>query len=224
MAIPVTISNCGAVTGAVFSNNSVYAVNGVDCTVKNVCDDCCFSTFRPYSFLSKNCGCTLAISGFCSNRVYILDCCFKEIGSICFSFDYGPLLAAYLTEGNKLILTYRKTVIIANTNGSYMDTIATSSCDDSDFIAAILTDGGLLTAFNDGNRDTIQIRYGDGTTQSCTLPRCVGIKSFVVNDDCSIYGLFSKGYPYRYLLPIVTDGMFNCVSEECFGTNICSIF
>ncbi|MBE6677231.1 MAG: hypothetical protein E7597_00340 [Ruminococcaceae bacterium] len=221
MAIPIIISNCGAASGATFSGNCIFAVNGFDCIIKNITEGCTYNSFRPYRFLSSDCNCLLATEGNCGNKIFILDNCFNEIGSICPPCAEGTLLTAYITCGRKLLLTYRKKIVIANGDGSIGETIATSNRENTDFIAAFPYHNGLLIAFNDGYRDTIQYRSCNGSISNCILPRCVNIQSFTQSDDGTVYGLFAKGYPYRYLIPVIIDGRLNCVTEECFGTNLC---
>ncbi len=221
MAIPVIISNCGAVSGAAFSDNCIFAVNGFDCIVKNVTEGCTYNVFRPYRFISSDRNCLLATDGGCGNKLYILDKCLNEIGNICLPCVYGPLLTAYITCDGKLLLTYRKKLVIANGDGGMGEAIAANNCDSTDFIAAFPYCNGLLIAFNDGYRDTIQYRGCNGRINNCILPQCINIRSFTQADDGTVYGLFAKGYPYRYLIPIIVDGVFNCVTDECFGTNLC---
>lgn len=222
MAIPIVISNCAAATSATFICNSLYAVNGIDCFIKNISENCTINTIRPYGFISSNCNCSLAIQGTCSNKVYILDRCLNEIGSICLPNIGGPLLSAYILCNRKMLLTYRKKIVIANSDGSTGEIIATADCAETDFISAFPALNGTLLAFNNGIQDTIQYRSCNGNIGTCALPPCINIKNFVVGEDCTVYGLISKGYPYRYLFPILVDGTLNCVNETCFGTSLCN--
>lgn len=221
MAIPITTSGCGAASGAAFLEDSIIAVNGFDCTISNVTNGCIYNTVRPYDFISTSKNCILATQGTCSNKLYIIDSCFNEIDGICLPNIGGPLLSAYLMCNGKILLTYRKAIVIANTDGSTGGIVANSNCESTDFISAIPNNKGLILAFNDGYRDTIQYRDCNGTISNCVLPSCVSIKSFAQSYDCTVYGLFAKGYPYRYLIPVLVDGVLNCVSESCFGTNLC---
>lgn len=219
MAIPVILSSCGAATGAVYVKDCIYAVNGIDCVVENTTAFNCISTARPYSFLSYCNGCILAIEGFCSNKVYILDCCFREIGSLCFTSKYGPLSAAYKTDTNRLVLTFAKAIAVTDSLGNLQLQIANITCNEAVFISAFPLSNGILIALRDGAFDHLQFRSYCGKTQSCILPNCVSIKSFLQFNDCTVYGLIGKGYPYRYLCPVVIDGLLNCVNENCFNIN-----
>ncbi|MBR6594527.1 MAG: hypothetical protein IKK83_05040 [Clostridia bacterium] len=221
MSIPVKFSDCSAVTGATFNGHGdILTVNSFDSAVYNNTSKCDLCTCRPYSFISAHCSCILAISGGCSNRVYVLNECLEETGGICLRGGNGPLLTVYLTEDCGMVLTYRNAVYLADENGSISETLATASCEDGEFIAAAPTDTGMLYAVSENGAQYILHRSPCGN-DSCYIPVGIMFKSFVYGNDGTVYGLFAKGYPYRYLVPVLVNGALQCPSASCFGTRLC---
>jgi len=140
----------------------------------------------------------------CSNRIYILNDRFEEIDSITPELNAGPLQSVYVCKGNgNLVLTYRNAIYTSDLNGQILSTVRTS-LPGADYISGIPLCNGILLAYTDGQRDTIQ--YNACTN---TLPPCVRIKSFLENDDGEVYALVSKGYPYTFLIPVFQDGLLN---------------
>lgn len=221
MAIPVIFPGCTAATGADFLCGSVLAVNSFDCVIYNATEKCKTCTSRPYSFISTSGNCILALGNDCSNKLFVLNSCFEEIGSICTDTGDGPLLTVYSAGCGRLILTYRRSIVAVDADGSSACIFATLNGAEKDFIAATPTCGGILLAYNDGSRDNIQYRRCDGAVSTCTLPQGISVKSFATGEDGTVFGLFAKGYPYRYLAPILVDGVLVCNFEGCFLSPLC---
>lgn len=221
MAIPIVMQDCIAATGATIVNKTIYAVNGIDCNLRNITCNCSVCVRRPYGFISSNCNCILATEGTCSNKIYILDLCFNEIGSICIRNGEGPLLTAYATDCGRLILTYRNVVILADCNGNTASVIGCTQKEGSEFISAFPFNHGILLALNNDDETVLQTRENCNVVQSCILPKGISVRSFTQGCDGTVYGLFSKGYPYRYLIPIIVDGILSCPTGNCFGISLC---
>lgn len=221
MTIPITQSMCKAATGAVISDNNILTVNSADCAVENSYNGTCIETARAYEFVSGYNDMYLATGTSCNNRVYILNSSFKEIASICFPACNGPILSAYAMPCNRILLTYRNKITVGNYNGNFTQTVDEICDSDSEFISAVPTDNGILFAYTNGSYETLQYNRCCGYTDSCILPSNIRIKNFVTDSD-TVYGLFSKGYPYRYLLPVVQGCSLLCPNENDFSISDCN--
>lgn len=210
MSIPVVFPGCTAVTSADFHCGSIIAVNSFDCVIRNTTEKCNITANRPYGFIASNGGELLALGGNCGNKVYILNGDFEEVASICIRTQNGPLLSVYGAGCGKLLLTYRKRIVLAERDGSTTQTLAEMTDDEKDFLSALPTPVGMLLAYGDGNRDNLRLCGCGGAVGNCTLPEGVTFKGFAVGGDGTVFCLYANGYPYRYLAPVLTDGVLCC--------------
>lgn len=211
MKIPVYTPSSIAPSSAIFSCGRILATDGFECSVYSVYEKCYIPTKRPYGFLSGICCCgnILALSGDCSNRVYVLRDDLTEIDGFTPQINAGPLLAVYpCVNRNRLVLTYRNGCYISDLQGNITNELKRSR-GDMDFISCYPLSNGCLQAYNNGNSDAIEYQ-GCCQRGKCILPDCVRFKNFTLCDDGVIYGFFGKGYPYAFLAPVMENGNLTC--------------
>lgn len=211
MKIPVSLPSGLSASGSAFSCDRILATDGFDCSVYDVDRKCCIPTKRPYRFITALCAaCSLiALGEGCSNRVYLLDGDLTETEAFTPDADGDVLQSVYPCPcGGSLLFTYRNGVYTGDLCGGITSKIK-SAHNGNDFISVFPANGYMLTAYNNGYADVIEYSGCDGSTR-CVLPECVRIKSFAALENNTVYGLFSKGYPYSFLAPVTENGVFTC--------------
>lgn len=211
MKIPVSTPSSVAPSSGIFSCGRILATDGFECSVYSVYEKCHIPTKRPYVFLSAVCSCgnILALSGNCSNRVYVLTESLTEIDGFTPKINAGPLLAVYpCPQRSYLLLTYRNGCYISDCEGNILNELKRSTTD-KDFISCYPLCNGCLHAYNDGCRDVIEY-HSCCYSGKCFLPDCVRLKNFTTCDDGVVYGFFTKGYPYSFLAPVLENGSLVC--------------
>ncbi len=210
MKIPISLPSGLPARGSTLSCDRIIATDGFECSVYDVDRKCCIPTKRPYRFIASVCPSTLlALGGDCSNRVYLLDGDMTETDAFTPNAVGDLLQSVYPCPlGNGFVFTYRNGVYAGDLCGRTHQRLECAE-NGQEFISVFPACGYCLTAYNNGYADIIEYSTCNGN-QRCLLPDCVRIKSFTAIDCQNVYGLFTKGYPYSFLAPVVENGVFNC--------------
>jgi len=189
-------------------------------------------SYRKLHYDFVNCR-YLALSGNDNRRVYFLNCCFDEVGSIDLIIDDDDEDDEEDTEElmdaspdtrdaeSVIIATHRRSVRAYTINGVEIGFVR--PIDDSRLNMNFVY-SGLTEAFNyiRNNISFVSIKNGT-TTFTGSVPETFSLRTLIADGEGSVYGLFGYKYIYNYILPIYENGVFVLPSTDDAGTIISDI-
>lgn len=172
----------------------------------------------------------LALSGDDNRRVYFLNCCFDEVGSVDLNIDTSDeqndddtaeLMDASpdTRDGESVIIaTHRYSVRAYTINGVEIGFVRAP--DDTrlnmNFVYSAQTE-----AFNyiRNNISFVSIKSGTNTFTG-SVPENFTLRTLISDGAGNVYGLFGFKYLYNYILPIFENGVFVLPATDEAGTII----
>lgn len=211
---------CDGITSCLFC----YNTHGMLLDIKE-----CIRSYRKLHYDFANCR-YLALSGNNNRRVYFLNCCFDEVGSVDLIIDdsddvdeedTAELMDASPETKNEesiIIATHRRSVRAYTINGveiGFVRPIDISRLNQN-FVYS-----GPTEAFNyiRNNVSFVSIRNGTNTFTG-SVPETFILRTLIADGEGSVYGLFGYRYLYNYILPIYENGVFVLPATDEAGTII----
>lgn len=175
----------------------------------------------------------LALSGNDNRRVYFLNCCFDEVGSVDLIIDDSDAEDAEDTaeimdaspdtrDGeNVIIATHRHSVRAYTINGVEIGFVRPI---DESRLNMNFVYSGISEALN-YIRDTISfVSVRNGTNiYAGSVPDTFSLRTLISDGEGAVYGLFGYRYLYNYILPIFENGVFVLPATDNAGTIISNI-
>ncbi|PKM62478.1 MAG: hypothetical protein CVU97_05185 [Firmicutes bacterium HGW-Firmicutes-21] len=169
----------------------------------------------------------MALSGNDNRRVYFLNCCLEEIGSVDLEIDItdiddtGELMDASpdTRDGESIIIaTHRHSVRAYTINGEEIGFVrpVDQTRFNQNFVYSAQTE-----AFNYIRNDISFVSIRDGANNyTGSVPSIYSLRSLISDGAGAVYGLFGYRYIYNYILPIYENGVFVLPSTEDAGSII----
>lgn len=212
MNICLTLPSRTAVRSATFFGEEIAAVDGLHTRIFlfDTCGTCIESvnSLRCYSLLRYD----PVSNGFvarcdtCGNRVFYLNCFFAEIGTASLGSlaCEGPLYDVTMYDG-RLYATFEDRVVAYTRDGSPLCTVVRPRLGVATRHYIRSGDESLTHIVRDGQ--SYIVHSSDGCGAGLVVPRGLTLRNFTIQDG-DIYGAFTSGYLYTYLVPLVSDGVF----------------
>ncbi|HAN21574.1 MAG: hypothetical protein A2Y15_01820 [Clostridiales bacterium GWF2_36_10] len=189
-------------------------------------------SYRKLHYDFDNCR-YMALSGNDNRRVYFLNCCFVEVGSVDLDIDNSNFENAEDTaelmdaspdtrDGESIIIaTHRRSVRAYTINGLEIGFVRPI---DETRLNQNFVYSGPTEAFNyiRNNISFVNIRVGVNNFTS-SVPDQLSLRTLIADGEGSVYGLFGYRYIYNYILPIYENGVFVLPSTDDIGTIISDI-
>ncbi len=213
MNIPIAAPGCIPADCAVVNGEGLLSSNAFTNEILGASGQESIMAARPYRFLSSlPCGGFLALSGKCESRIYVLNQCFEETGSITpGTLDETPQSAFMYPDGSGILITGAKEAVKISTEGRTLEVVGTAS-DGTRLLSCFPLSCGFLVATEE-NEQTV-IRLTGGSEEGYVIPKGLRFKSFCDGNDGTVYALIGKGYPYTYLVPVYDGGSLKPVSTN----------
>ncbi len=225
-----TLPNRLAAVSAAVSGDKIVACDGITnclfCFCKRFCPPEICKVIRSYRKLHYDFATCryMALSGDDNRRVYFLNCCLEEIGSVDLELDLSDeedvaeLMDASsdIRDGESVIIaTHRYSVRAYTINGAEIGFVRPidRSRLNLNFVYSAQTE-----AFNyqKNNISFISIRNGANSFTG-SVPDMFSLRSLISDGMGSVYGLFGFRYIYNYILPIYENGVFVLPSTDDAG-------
>ncbi|MDD4164299.1 MAG: hypothetical protein PHD46_03145 [Eubacteriales bacterium] len=172
----------------------------------------------------------LALSGNDNRRVYFLNCCFDEVGSVNLIIDDSDDEDAEDTaeimdaspdtrDGESIIIiTHRRSVRAYTINGVEVGFVR--PIDESRLNMNFIY-SGLTEAFH-YIRNSISFVNIRNSVNSFTgsVPEAFSLRTLISDGEGDVFGLFGYKYIYNYILPIYENGIFVLPATDEAGTII----
>lgn len=209
----ITLPNCAAVSGAAWTGEQIYAVDGLSPRVYVFRSDGLYldrfraiRVYRTVRFDDINKNRFAATDVSCSPRVFILNSRFEEIGGVALETqtfsDRIVLDAGYNRDGSGFLITHPFSLRVYALDGSYVSTVTRNPVGRQFLHWA---EFGLHRALNytENDRTYITVDRVGGI-----FPECVALKAFIPMEN-NLYGAFNVGFIYTYFIPIYENGALN---------------
>ncbi len=147
------------------------------------------------------------VGGGRPGRIYTLNRRFEEVCSVEAEFQdasdrQGIADASYRSDGGGFDITHRHSLRVYALDGSFDRTVTRTPVGRTFLHWQEFASHRALHYEENGRRYITVDRLGG------TLPDSVALKSFIPYGD-ELYGAFSWGYLYTYVIPVFTDGKLN---------------
>lgn len=218
-----TIVACDGITNCLF----IYGINGSLCETKQA-----IRSYRKIHYDFTTCR-YMALSCTNRRRVYFLNCCLDEVGSVDLDIDTTgaeneedtmELMDASPDTRNGesiIIATHRRSVRAYTINGVEIGFVRPI---DETRLNMNFVYSDQTEAFNyiKNNIAFVSIRNG-ANNYTGSVPDIFSLRTLISDGEGSVYGLFGYRYIYNYILPIYENGVFVLPSTEDAGTIIGNI-
>ncbi|MGI6715784.1 MAG: hypothetical protein ACOX3X_01125 [Eubacteriales bacterium] len=208
----ITLPTSVAVSGAAWDGAYIYAVDGLTPYVFVFDNSGLFiqrnRTIRVYRTVRYDFGFGrfVATDRACSDRLYILNSRFEEIGNIPLetqtTSDRVVKDAGYNRENTGFDVTHPFALRVYALDGSYVSTVTRNPSGREFLHWADFGEHRALHYLENGRYYVTVDRVGG------ILPDCVYLKAFIPRGE-NLFGAFGVGYLYTYFIPIFTDGQLN---------------
>ena len=200
-------------SGVAFDGKRIYALDGLSPYVYVFEADGTyvdrFRTLRAYKsakYDEKN-GRFCCFGGGRDGRIYGVNSRFEEVGSVEIEFQErndrcGIADASYVQDGNGFDVTHAHSLRVYAVDGSFDRTVTRTPVGRTFLHWYDFGTHRALHYEENGRRYVTVDRIGG------TIPDGVSLKSFIPWEG-GLYGAFSSGYLYTYVVPVYTDGRLN---------------
>ncbi len=179
-------------------------------------------TLRPYEKIvyCSETDSYYATDGYCSGRIYTLNCRLEETDSFPLRSVGVVLDISLYSESSdpcgcscSLVVTSPCRTDLFTSKGNYLSTLRQGGRN-SRFISFVQRDNGFAEGFSSDRREYIIFRNGCTETTN-ELERCVRLKSLFSTDGGGVWGLFTKNYSNNYIMPVFENDTLNNGFSRC---------
>ncbi len=149
-----------------------------------------------------------------SNRVYVLNGAFEEIGSLDLQGeeeDCGELTDVFYTEEREILATFRNSLKVFDLTGSLQEVMTDTT---SRYLFNVATNGGLTAVHHRRRWGDMLTVASKADTQTAGICGRLVLRDLIPGGSGVFYGLFGYRYQYNYLLPVYANGRILLPGDE----------